>query len=338
MMLNDDIVQLTHGGGVRLAASQYAIPENEWLDLSTGINPDGWQVPELPDNCWQRLPEPDNKLLDIARDYYGCKDLLHLPGTQAAIQVLPKLRSKSVVGIVSPTYSEHYKHWNRYQHKVLQLELSQVEEQLEKLDVLVVVNPNNPTGKLVAVDTLLKWEEQLSAKNGWLVVDEAFIDVTPESSLLSKTIKDGVIVLRSLGKFFGLAGIRSGFVVAEADLLEKIEDQVGLWAINHPGQLITRKALADKKWIAATRRKLPQSSNRLKNILQSAGLNVIGGTALFQLIAGDNVEPLYEMLARRGVLTRLFNVGFGNTKSAMLRFGLPNGEQEWDRLIKELVK
>lgn len=213
---------LNHGGRILAAVEKYHIAKEDWVDLSTGLNPSAWPVPNIPDNIWQALPEECDGLQTAACQYYGCDACLPIAGSQAAIQTLPTLRSYSKVGVISPTYAEHEYNWQQAGHDVVQLSIAEVEHHIHVLDVLVVINPNNPTGEVIAIEQLLDWHQRLSSRDGWLIVDEAFMDVTPDKSLVSSGIKPGLIILRSIGKFFGLAGIRCGFVISDNELLQRL--------------------------------------------------------------------------------------------------------------------
>lgn len=323
---------LEHGGRLRAAAARYGIPINDWLDLSTGINPYPWPVPMPPASAWSRLPEPDDGLLEAAQDYYGSGMLLPVAGSQAAIQALPKLRARSRVGVLTPGYAEHGHAWRRAGHDVFSLPLQEIENELHALDVLVLIQPNNPTGSRFDKQLLLQWHEKLAARNGWLVVDEAFIDTAAQDSLVTEAEQQGLVVLRSLGKFFGLAGIRVGFVFAQWTLLDALENELGPWTVTGPARYVARQALVDFDWQAQTRQRLTQDAARLHTILSRQGLTPSGGTELFQWVATPAAEILHHRLAEKGILTRLF------TAPASLRFGLPYGEPQWQRLEQALAE
>ena len=237
---------LEHGGRLRAAAQRYGIAVADWLDLSTGIAPYGWPLPPIPADAWQRLPEQDDGLEALACDYYGAAALLPVAGSQAAIQTLPRLRRPGLrVGVVSPAYAEHALAWRREGHLVQELSEGTVERDLEYFDLLLVINPNNPSGRLIERERLLGWHARLAERGGWLVVDEAFMDCTPEHSLAAESQRPGLIVLRSFGKFFGLAGIRLGFVLAEPILLERIAERLGPWTISGPTRAVATAILQD---------------------------------------------------------------------------------------------
>ena len=316
---------LDHGGHITRAAQRYAIAAKNWLDLSSGINPIGWPVPALPPEVWRRLPEEDDDLLNAACAYYGTTHLLAVAGSQAAIQVLPTLRTAGRVGVLHPTYSEHAHAWAK-QHHVAALNSSDIETAIDDLDVLLLCNPNNPSGEHFSPGTLLAWHANLAARGGWLVVDEAFIDAEPQRSIARHAGAEGLIVLRSLGKFFGLAGARVGFVATWPTLLAQMQETLGPWTINGPGRVIARYALQDRAWQQHARKRLQNDSARLVALLTQHGLAPDGGTALFQWLRTKRAAELHQALARQGILTRLFDA------PPSLRFGLPGAADEWDRL------
>ncbi|HEX5343787.1 MAG TPA: aminotransferase class I/II-fold pyridoxal phosphate-dependent enzyme, partial [Duganella sp.] len=199
-------------------------------------------------------------------------------------------------------------------------------------DVVVVVNPNNPTGATVPAAQLLQWAEQLAARGGWLVVDEAFGDTAQHNSIAAHTGHPGLIVLRSVGKFFGLAGIRLGFVAAHEDLLRDLADLLGPWTISGPAQQIALAALTDTAWQAGTREQLAVDGERLRALLAAHGIQS-NGTPLFQWWPETQPEAFWQHMAERGVWVRLF------TQAARgIRLGLPPDEAGWQRLQAALTE
>lgn len=321
---------LKHGGNLRQAAEEYAIPLQDWLDLSTGINPEGWPVPAIATEHWQHLPQENDGLEEEAKSYYQASQLLPVAGSQAAIQALPMLRPPSNVGMLALAYAEHEYNWSRFGHTVCYFTADEIDAKLPTLDVLLLVNPNNPTGEHFTAKQLLAWHRQLQQRDGCLVVDEAFMDSTPELSLAKYTDRTGLIVLRSLGKFFGLAGARCGFVLAEALLLEKIKDLLGPWTLSGPARQVAMQALADIKWQSSMRDRLLQQTERLKYLLSCYSLEPDGGTGLFQWVKHPYAEKIRASLARQGIWVRYFE------QPASLRFGLPATESQWQRLDRAL--
>lgn len=317
---------LEHGGQLRRAAERFGIAVHDWLDLSTGINPRGWPVPAVESLHWQRLPEAGDGLEAAARDYYECRRILPTAGSQAAIQALPRMCARSQVGVLAPEYSEHAHGWYQAGHEVVRLDHQAIRQPPSSLDVVVLSNPNNPTGHELDRDALLNIRTEMASRDGWLVVDEAFRDNDPAASCMAETDKPGLIVLRSLGKFFGLAGARIGFVAAETGLLERLGEWLGPWPLSGPARIVAQQALRDHEWQQRARAYLERDSMRLAELLTRTGLAPTGGCVLFQWVARNDAESLYVQLARQGVLVRLF------TQPAGLRFGLPGHEAGWQRL------
>jgi len=314
---------LEHGGKLATAAREHGIPLDKWVDLSTGIHPIGYPVPPIPPECWLRLPEDEDGLLPAAADYYGTAHLLPCAGSQAAIQALPWLRPSCRVGILSPTYAEHAHAWRQAGHAV---EIIRNYEPGMALDVLVLANPNNPTGRMIAAPVLLEWHAILAARGSWLIVDEAFMDATPEYSLGAHAGLPNLIILRSLGKFFGLAGIRAGFVLARDELLKNLHEKLGPWNVANPTRWVAQQALANRAWQAEQRLWLMEQSRQLAELLTRHGLKPDGGTALFQWVTTPEATEIHSKLVRLGILTRLF------TETSSLRFGLPADERAWAKL------
>jgi cobalamin biosynthetic protein CobC len=320
---------LEHGGRLRIAARRYGIPLTDWLDLSTGINPDGYPVPPLPSAAWTRLPEDDDDLAAAAARYYGSHALLPVAGSQAAIQTLPTLIAGARVTVLAPTYAEHPHAWRA--RRVHACTGADIEAALAATDVLVLANPNNPTGECFAPEQLLDWHRRLAARGGWLIVDEAFIDLTPQLSLTPYVGRPHLVVLRSLGKFFGLAGARVGFVFAEAALRHALAEHLGPWTISGPARHVARTALADGAWQAATRARLARDGERLATLLRANGVGEPCGAGLFQWVVTARAAQLGDALARQGILVRRFD------DPASLRFGLPGSEHAWQRLADALA-
>lgn len=323
---------LEHGGGILRAAAQYGIPVADWLDLSTGLNPQGWPVPACSPRSWQRLPEQDDGLEQAATEYYGSPLLLPVAGSQPAIQLLPTLRPPCRVGMLPLCYAEHPWHWEQHGHRLSRHAPDDIDAVIDELDVLLLCHPNNPTGTTFSREQLQDWRARLASRGGWLILDEAFMDATPEHSLLDEVGLPGLIVLRSVGKFFGLAGARVGFVFAWPALLQQLAEAIGPWSINGPAREVVKLALQDSNWQQAMRGQLAADSQRLQQLLQNHGLTPAGGSCLFQWLQGVHCPALFDFLASKGILVRQFADG------PSLRFGLPPDEAGWQRLAAALAQ
>ncbi|MFM0209710.1 threonine-phosphate decarboxylase CobD [Paraburkholderia sediminicola] len=322
---------VVHGGNLHEAAERYGIPYAQWLDLSTGINPHGYPVPPVPAEAWRRLPDDGDGFAACAARYYGAPDAAHvLPvaGSQAAIRALPALLPRARVGIAPLTYSEYVPAFERAAHEIVPLDVSW-DILPDALTHVVVVNPNNPTAEHLSAGKLLHWHAQLTSRGGTLLVDEAFADTMPSASLAASTHLDGLIVLRSPGKFFGLAGVRAGFVLGAPARLDALRRTLGAWTVSGPARHAVKAAFEDDLWQQQMRTRLAAESARLVNLLHAQGL-ATQSTPLFAWTHDARAAALHEALAQRGVWTRLF------TASGSVRFGLPASDAEWARFEASL--
>ncbi len=339
---------LEHGGGLNAAAVRYGRPAAEWLDLSTGINPHGYPVPVLDAECWRRLPQDDDGLEEAARACYGCPQPLQplaVAGSQAALQALPRLFPPGRVLMLAPSYAEHAAAWQRAGHALQLLDVSDVsaanihlETAAAGCNYVLLCQPNNPTGTRFAKDRLLALAESLEQRGGVLVLDEAFIDCTPQDSLAAASDRPGLVVLRSLGKFFGLAGARVGFVLAETGLLATLREVLGPWPLAGPARAVACTALADHAWQTAMRRRLREEGERLSALLRESRLGQPQGTPLFQWLPLAHAAAIHENLARRGILVRLYENPPGVPSLPSVRLGLPGCEAAWARLAAALAE
>ena len=327
---------VAHGGNLREAAQRYGIGWDEWIDLSTGINPHGYPVPPVPASAWRRLPEDGDGFAVCAARYYGAPDAQHvLPvaGSQAAIRALPALLPAARVAIAPLTYGEYAPAFTQAGHTVVPLDIA-ANTLPDQITHAVVVNPNNPTATLVARDTLLRWHAQLAARGGTLIVDEAFADAfapARAATLADAVDREGLVVLRSPGKFFGLAGARCGFALAQPALLAALRAQLGAWTVSGPARHAVTHAFEDNAWQTAMRERLATEGERLTALLASHGFTP-HATPLYAWIADARAAQLQDALAARAVWARRFDA------PASLRFGLPASEDEWQRFATALAQ
>ena len=328
---------MQHGGDLALAIDRYGGNEDDWLDLSTGINPHAYPVPvRLADSVWQRLPGQQalDRLLEAAREAYACPDHLGLvaaPGTQALISLLPTLLPAGDVAIVAPTYSSHAAAWSRSGRTPVAI--SCLDQLPETARIGLLVNPNNPDGRVTSQDTLLTTAQTLTKRGGCLIVDEAFADAVPGASLLPHIGDDNILVLRSFGKFFGLAGLRLGFLAGPWPVTQAIAERLDSWAASGPALEIGRQALADLAWQETMPRQLADEMAAMTSVLTKHGLEVLGGTPLFALASANDATALHEALARRKIWTRIFDYA-----PTWIRFGLPGSAEALMRLQQALAE
>jgi len=322
-----------HGGALDRAIARHGGHRHAWLDLSTGINPVAYPVPELSADIWHRLPDEGlmEECLEAARACYGVPDgaaIVAAPGTQAIIQWLPVLFNYlDRATIVSPTYGEYEK---ALRMTGVHVEMpGELPADAERTDLLIVGQPNNPDGRTWPAEKILPFARGRRVA----VVDEAFADVAPDCSLVPDTGRHGLLVLRSFGKFFGLAGLRLGFAIGDPDVVSGLAQMIGPWAVSGPALAIGARALRDEAWILETRSRLARDSERLATLLERHGMRIVGRTDLFVTAYHPAAHDLAERLGDRHILVRVFDHDTGWT-----RFGLPAGDQAFDRLDSALAQ
>ncbi|MCJ8518781.1 cobalamin biosynthetic protein CobC [Pseudorhizobium tarimense] len=326
---------IQHGGNLGRARQEFPSAPEPWIDLSTGINPYSYPHSPIPAKAFLRLPELDavERLKGLAAAAYGAPSPAHIavaPGTQILLPMLARLRAtRGSAAILSPTYAEHAKAASQAGYQIKDTEdLSD----LEAADLAIVVNPNNPTGRLLSRSALVALAITLAKRGGLLIVDEAFGEVSTGDSVADVVGDGGLVVLRSFGKFFGMAGLRLGFALASPHQVRQLEDQLGPWAVSGPALHIATEALSDDRWKTEMKQKLREEAQRLDCLLQQFGILVAGGTSLFRYARHESAGFIYEHLGRHGILIRKFD-----GRPVDLRIGLPH-EHEWDRLKHALAQ
>lgn len=321
---------LWHGGDLGEARRLFPAAPEPRIDLSTGINPVPYPLPVLPSSLWQRLPSADDEaaLLAAARRAYRVPPqagIVAAPGTQILIDLLPRLLPPRTCAVVGPTYGEHAAAWARAGHAVRNVATPEAAD----VDVVVVVNPNNPDGRIVAPEALAARAADLARRGGLLVVDEAFADFTPAISLIPD-LPPATLVLRSFGKTYGLAGLRLGFAVGDDALTARLSQALGRWPVAGPALAIGAKALDDKAWLVAAERDRTADAARLDAMLARIG-TVVGGTILYRLVETPEAPAWFARLGEAGLHVRHFA-----GRPHLLRFGLPGDAEAWRRLAAVL--
>jgi cobalamin biosynthesis protein CobC len=327
---------MKHGGDLTEAMARYGGSPRMWLDLSTGVNPWQWPVPaHLPADIWQRLPSCADEvaLIEAAREAYAMPagaEAVAAAGTQSLIQWLPQLASSGPVAIVEPTYNEHAPAWRMAGHDVIAC--ADLDDLPPVVRHVVVVNPNNPDGRVTSRATLARTAALLKERGGWLVVDEAFADIEPETSVIELCADWPVVVLRSFGKFYGLAGLRLGFAVAPPQTARQISLALGPWACSGPALTIGAAALRDREWADRARLAIQQQAGKVDAVLANAGFTMVGGTGLFRLARRPDAGKVHASLAARHIWCRRFDWA-----DDLLRFGLPPDDRALERLAAALA-
>jgi cobalamin biosynthetic protein CobC len=316
-----------HGGALEVARRLAPNAPEPWIDLSTGVNPHAYPLPDLELEAWSRLPESGAlaKLEAAAALRYGAAadSVVAGPGSQALIQALSHILPRGAVGALGPTYGGLAAAFAAGARVVEAKRL----EGMDALDVAIVVNPNNPDGRITPRAALLELHKQLAEREGVLIVDEAFADFDGQESLAPALPARGAVVLRSFGKTYGLAGLRLGFALASPDNVPALRAALGPWPVSGPAIAIGIRALIDSDWLEAMRARLGEEALSLDGLLRGVGWQVVGGTRLFRLAAHGQGRGAFRRLLAAGILTR----PFGHAPDC-LRFGIPGDEDAWERL------
>ncbi|MGQ3675053.1 threonine-phosphate decarboxylase CobD [Xanthobacter sp. TB0139] len=329
METGETVAPIWHGGDIGTARRLFPQAPTPWVDLSTGINPVPYPVGPLPSAAFRQLPDPEDVLAleETAARAYGAADpsqVVAAPGTQVLISLLPYLFPAGRVAVLGPTYAEHALCWGHAGHEVT---VVQQPEKLLGADVALVVNPNNPDGRRLKPEVLQAMAKALAAHQGWLVVDEAFVDFEPELSLVPH-LPENAVVLRSFGKTYGLAGVRLGFAVTHgAALAHRIRTRLGPWAISGPALAVGQLALADLPWRTHAAGARMEEALRLDALMVPLLGAPVGGTALFRTFSSPRAAEVFNLLGEAGIFVRRFA-----DDPLMLRLGLPGTEQKWGRL------
>jgi len=308
-----------HGGGLDAAVAQYGGSRADWLDLSTGINPLAYHLPDIPSSFWTDLPDKNaqSALLSAARSFWQVPDTCHIlaaTGVSALIVQLPRLAKSGAVHIQRPTYNEHEAAFRQQGWDIA-----------PSGNARVYVHPNNPDGRQFDAETILAQHRDLS------IIDESFCDICPEASLINLAQTPGIVILKGLGKFWGLAGLRLGFAIALPETITRLDTMLGPWAVSGPAQHIGTCALQDTAWTDSTRARLSRDAARLDCILTDANTTPLGGTDLFRLYSVKDAAQFQANLARHHIWSRVFPYS-----KTWLRLGLPGEDADWNRLINAL--
>ena len=305
--------QCDHGGRLDAAIAIYGGTREDWLDLSTGINPHPYPVPKLFEQDWNNLPDQEASiaLCAAARTFWNIPaqaDVLAVPGCSAAIAQIPSLRPSGTAKIDRCTYNEHAAAF-RYHGWSTQAELSHP-------DARVIVHPNNPTGEFY----------QQPKPSSLTIIDESFCDTTPDQSHIESAASSNHIILKSFGKFWGLAGLRLSFAVGDPKLIENLRQAIGPWPVSGIALRIGTKALRDTAWAAETRARLFADAARLDGLIDPEGTRATGACPLFRTYNVENAKKMQNMLANFHIWSRVFSYN-----PNWIRLGMPT-LSGWDKL------
>lgn len=301
-----------HGGGIDAAVARFGGTRAGWIDLSTGINPVPYPLGDVTADAWNALPDTAgfDGLETAARRFWNVPSaaaVLAAPGASALIARMPAIAPVGTVHIPGPTYNEHARAF-----------AAQGWHTDDAAQTRVIVHPNNPDGRQWSATDLTQTT----------IIDESFCDISPDATLIAHATRPNTIILKSFGKFWGLAGLRLGFAIGDPTLIAKLAQGIGPWAVSGPAIAIGTRALNDPDWAAQTRTRLAADAARLDAMLN---LTAIGGTPLFRLYDTPDALALQTRLAHHHIWTRIFPYS-----SRWVRFGLPGTPDHWYRLQQAL--
>lgn len=332
-----------HGGDLSSVKEKYSDARYPWIDLSTGINPRAYPWEKKIDltalaGYAAKLPQSSDvkKCTSIWLKYLNVKDRnnwLLTAGSQAIINILPSIFPDHKGIILKPNYNEYERTWCRHLREYTTITRDKFDVNLlANNSVVMITNPNNPDAHLWQLEQIIHIANELAEKNGFLVLDEAYTDLCTDISLTTCSIPDNVLLLRSLGKFFGLAGLRIGLTKLPSKLYAKTADDMGPWTVSSISMAIAQMALSDTEWISNTLKSLKLNMEKLESILLEHDFKIIGNTDLYCLVQHEQSSMVVDKLNRSGIYVRTFS-----DNPSLIRFGLPKNDIEYKRLQEALT-
>jgi len=342
---NNPLFTPLHGGDINAASERYGIATDAWVDLSTGINPNSYPHDSIKAEAFKSLPYLQTSFYDAAEKYYNEEVMLAVSGSQAVIQALPEVLVNKPLLAPAVGYQEYTKHWLKAGRDVVPYASFEHDEARNMItdaltkqneQHLLIINPNNPTGLLFSADDIFKWANML-ADGCCVIVDEAFADIEPSRSVLGKVRPENVIVLRSFGKFFGLAGVRLGYVFANRFILEQLNTRLGLWQINGPAQSLAISAFNDVVWQQQARLTIKKEAENCQQLFQPVmdlmGVSRQTHQGLFSSYQMSKASAyfVFETFAQQGILMRVIDV---DSNTSLLRIGLLSkaSSDKWNKV------
>ena len=302
------MTQPAHGGNVYKVARERRIPAEQIVDFSASINPLGFphvglrairsalkQIVHYPDpDCWQLrevLAQQCRVDPDMILVGNGSTELIHL---------LPRaLEIKSAL-IIGPTFEEYahalmnagslvqYVHARREERfrPPLQEVLRQLSAKRSRFDAVVLCNPNNPTGQVINRSALCELAAVVERLQGWLIVDEAFIDYCQEQSIVSMLREHPrLVVLRSLTKFYAMPGLRIGYLLGASKVVGHLKDRQPPWSVNSLAQEVALAVLGDEAYATNSRIFMKRERSRaIRGFRALSSVRVYPSAANFLLI------------------------------------------------------
>ena len=315
--LSNDMI---HGGNVYRAARELGLNGSGVLDFSASINPLGMPpAARHAIKAWvgDVLHYPDTqstRLKEAISECYGLDPAGVIPGNGSTelIYLIPRALQPKKVVIASPTFSEYERACRLSGAKVEHFPLLPKEflpepdafmRAMKNADMAFFCNPGNPSGAVLPRQGVLTLASLAKKNNCVLVVDEAFMDFCPEHSVLGEQ-GDHLVVLRSLTKFYALAGLRVGFSHMPKMLMSRIMRYKEPWSVNVLAERAALAVLAETGFVRRSRDYVRRERGLLETKLEALGFVVFPSEANYLLIETSKAVQLVKGLYKRGILVR----------------------------------
>jgi len=320
-------LELQHGGNLYKISEKCNIALGGIIDFSANINPvshsHGLKQALIENIDKIRIyPDPDcNQLIDVISDKYNIKKTCLIPsnGATELIYLISYLLQPKKAAIIIPAFSEYerallnvgcnIKFIKLEEKEKFKLKAQNLKNIIKNAELIFVCNPNNPTGQKISRNTLYNVLGLAKRYGVFVVIDEAFIDLVEEESLIARAQRQqNIFVIRSLTKFLGIPGLRLGFGVASACLSAKIKNFQPTWSVNTLAQIAGSYLLTDSAYIEESKRSLIKERNflssELKKIKSVKVFDSYTNFILFELTDQINAEDLGGFLMKDGIVIR----------------------------------
>lgn len=339
-----------HGGDIWKASADSGSKAESLLDFSASINPLGLS-PRARSAVKRAIrlagayPEPAASTLNSALASFHSvapDEIAAGNGSTEFIYLLPQVFRPGSALVVEPAFSEYREALKLFGAPVdsfilreddgFSLDLARFEKKTRKGYGLVYIgNPSNPTGAAFEKETVLEAARVLDKRGGTLVVDEAFADFSEGCSVKKEAVKrKNIVVLRSMTKFFSMAGLRLGFIVSNRGVVKRFSRRLPPWSVNTAASFAAVAALKDAPYIERTKRWLASEkeflANELKGLKKFTVYPSEANYLMVRLNGGLGASRVRSALLKRGILVRDLSA-FRGLGPGYLRFAVRKREE-----------
>ncbi len=344
-----------HGGNIYRFSEEKAIPKKLVLDFSASINPLGLPMSVISkinkiDSSLYHYPDPDTKKLkeSISAFYNINSDsIISGNGSTELIYLCARALKPRTVLIPTPTFSEYeracltagasIKYLKLQKENNFDLDHEEFILSMKGCDIAFVCNPNNPTGRFVSIDDLLKIADAARDYKCRLILDEAFIDFLPESSIIGEVANNPyLIVLRSMTKFYALSALRLGFGVFHPFIIDIILQSKEPWTVNSLAQIAGITALGDEEYKKETFRIIGDGKSLMEEGFKELSIEYIPSSVNYYLLKIKNAQEIISNLHKAYIMVRNCS-NFRGLDSSYIRVAVKSPEDNI-RLLEEVSK